>query len=193
MRVFVQSLDGDVRKWFKEFPAKSITSIEELCDLFMRQWEDTKDHTYYITEFGALRRKKFETIVDFSKRINKMYSRIPAEINPTETSAKMTYANAFDHEFSLLVRERRPISLLNMQDASLEVESNILASNRLKKETTQQLYERKGNKEEAPRGSASHSAEEKIDEMAKLVNILTVKLNKLELEKNSSKPIPEGE
>ena len=53
---------------------------------------------------------------------------------PAETSAKLTYANAFDHEFSLLLRERRPISLLNMQDATLEVESNILASNRLKKE-----------------------------------------------------------
>ena len=112
----------------------------------MRQWGDTKDHTYYITEFGSLRRKKDETIADFSKRFNKMYSRIPAEIKPTETSAKLTYANAFDHEFSLLLRERRPIYLLNMQDAALEVESNILASNRLKKETARQLYDRKGKR-----------------------------------------------
>ena len=67
-----------------------------------------------------------------------MYSGIPAEIKPPETSAKLTYANAFDHEFSLLLRERRPVSLLNMQDVALEVESIILASNRLKKETTQQ-------------------------------------------------------
>ena len=80
-----------------------------------------------------------------------------------------------------------------MQDATLEVESNILASNRLKKETSQQLYEKKGKKEAALRSSASHSAEGKIDEMAKLVKILTTKLNKLELEKNSSKPVPEGE
>ena len=70
----------------------------------------------------------------------------------------------------------------------MEVEYNILASNRLKMETTQQLYERKGKKEAAPGGSASHSAEGKIDEMAKLVNILIAKLKKLELEKNSSKP-----
>ena len=101
-----------------------------------------------------------------------MYSRIPAE-----TSAKLTYANAFDHEFSLLLRERRPVSLLNMQDAALEVESNILASNRLKKDTTQRIYDRKGKKEAAPGGLASHSAEGKIDEMAKLVKILTAKLN----------------
>ena len=102
----------------------------------MRQWGDTKDHTYYITEFGDFRRKKDETIVDFSKRFNKMYGRIPAEIKPSETSTKLTYANTFNHEFSLLLRERRLVSLLKMQDAALEVDSNILASNILKKETT---------------------------------------------------------
>ena len=83
--------------------------------------------------------------------------------------------------------------MLNMQDAALELESNILASNRLKKETPQQLYERKGKKEATPGGSTSQFAEGKIDEMDKLVKILTAKLNKLELEKNSSKPTPEGE
>ena len=69
---------------------------------------------YYITEFGALRRKKDETIADFSKRFNKMYGKIPAEIKPSETFVKLTYANAFDHDFSLLLRERRLVTLLNM-------------------------------------------------------------------------------
>ena len=191
--MFVQSLDGEVGKWFRELPANSITIIEELHDLFMRQWGDTKDHTYYITEFGALGRKKDETIVGFLKRFSKMYGKIPAEIKPSETSAKLTYANAFDHEFSLLPREIRLVSLLNMQDAALEVESNILASNRLKKEITQQIYDRKGKKEAVPGVSTSHSIGGKIDEMAKLVKILTAKLNKLELEKNSNKPVQEGE
>ena len=69
MRMFVQNLDGEVRKWFRELPANSITLIEELQNVFMRQGGDTKDHTYYITEFGALRRKKDATIIDFSKNI----------------------------------------------------------------------------------------------------------------------------
>ena len=121
-----------------------------------------------------------------------MYGRIPAEIKPSETSAKLTYANAFDHEFSLLLRERRPVTLLNMQESALEVDSNILASNRLKGNSAQQLYDRKGKKK-ALVVSTSHSAEGKIDEMEKLVKILTAKLNKLELEKNSNKPVQEGD
>ena len=94
---FFQSIDGEVRKWFKELPPNSIDGMYALEDVFMRQWGDTKDYSYYITEFGSLKRKKDEAVGDFSKRFNKMYSRIPAEIKPSETSAKLTYANSFDH------------------------------------------------------------------------------------------------
>ena len=113
-------------------------------DVFTRQWGNTKDHTYYITNFGALKRKKDETVADLSKHFNKMYGRIPAEIKPYETSTKLTYANSFDHDFSLHLRERRLVTLLNMQKSTLEVESNILALNRLKEHSYHQVYDRKG-------------------------------------------------
>jgi hypothetical protein len=61
-----------------------------------------------------------------------MYNKIPTEIKPTETSAKITYASAFDPEFFLLLRERRSTSLAHMQDATLEVESNILVADKLR-------------------------------------------------------------
>ena len=41
--------------------------------------------------------------------------------------------------------------------------------------------------------STSHFAEGKIDKMEKLVKILTTKLNKLELEKNSNMLVQEGD
>jgi hypothetical protein len=38
MRVFVQSLDGEARKWFRGFTHGSIAGIEALDDVFLRQW-----------------------------------------------------------------------------------------------------------------------------------------------------------
>ena len=61
-----------------------------------------------------------------------MYSKIPTEIKPTDTSTRITYANFFDSDFYLLLRERRSTSLSLMQDVSLEVESNIVASQNVK-------------------------------------------------------------
>ena len=68
-----------MRKWFRELTPKYIDGIDALEEVFMRQWGDTKDYLYYITEFGSLKRNKDEAVEDFSKRFNKMYSRIPAE------------------------------------------------------------------------------------------------------------------
>jgi hypothetical protein len=132
MRVFVQSLDGDVRDWFKDLPPGSVDGIVALDDSFLRHWGNKKDLLYYITEFRALKREEGESLSDFSKRFNKMYKKIPAKVKPTETSAKMTYASAFNPDFCLLLRERRATSLSYMQDATLEVESNILAADKLR-------------------------------------------------------------
>ena len=59
-----------------------------------------------------------------------MYSKILTEVTPT--SAKLTYANAFDSDFCLLLRERRCATLADMQYATLEVESNIMVAEKLK-------------------------------------------------------------
>jgi hypothetical protein len=85
MRLFVQSLNGEARKWFKSLPPNSIVDIVALDDAFLKHWADKKDYLYYITEFGALRRKQGESIPDFTKRFNQMYGKIPEEIKPSET------------------------------------------------------------------------------------------------------------
>jgi len=128
----VQSLDGEVRKWFCGLLPDSIAGIEALDEAFLKQWGDRKDYLYYITKFGNLRRKNGESMSDFTKRFIKMYNKILDEIKPTETSAEITFANAFDVEFSLLLRERRSTTLLSMQELALKVESNILTSEKLK-------------------------------------------------------------
>jgi hypothetical protein len=61
-----------------------------------------------------------------------MYGKIPDEIKTLETSAKITFANAFDAEFSFLLRERRSSTLKKMTEATIEVETNILVADKLK-------------------------------------------------------------
>ena len=96
MRVFVQILDGEARKCFRELAPMSIVDIEALDDVFLKHWGDNKDLLYYHTEFGNLQRENGELLSDFNIRFNHMYNRIPYEVKPTPTSAMRTYANAFD-------------------------------------------------------------------------------------------------
>jgi hypothetical protein len=112
MRVFIQILFGEARKWFRCRAPRSIMGIEALHEAFLRHWGDKKDFLYYITKFGCLKRKEGESISEFSKRFKKMYKKIPDEIKPTEAMEKITYASSFDSEFCLLLRERRTSSLV---------------------------------------------------------------------------------
>jgi hypothetical protein len=185
MRLFVQSLNGEARKWFRSLPANSIADIVALDEAFLNQWADKKDFQYYITEFGALRRKQGESIPDFTKRFNLMYGKIPEEIKPPETSAKITFANAFDAEFSLLLRERRATTLSLMQDATIEVESNILAVDKLKSRSDR---DRKNQKEELS-SSSNSTSDIKMDEMTKMLKNLTSEMERLKMEqKKPNKP-----
>lgn len=128
MRFFVQSLDGQARKWFRDLTPRSITDIEALDDAFIKHCGDKKDLLYYHNDFGNLKRENGELFSNFNNRFNHMYNKIPVEVKPTTTSSKLTYANAFNSHFYLLLRERRCATLVDMQDVALEVESNIMAA-----------------------------------------------------------------
>jgi predicted component of viral defense system (DUF524 family) len=144
---------------------------------------------YYIVEFGALKRNQGESISDFTKRFNKMYSKISDEIKPTETSTKITFSNAFDADFSLLLRERRSTTLSLMHEATIEVESNILAVEKLNSRGDRDM---KKQREELP--SSSHTTfDSKMDEMAKMLETLTSEMARLKMEtKQLRRPTHEG-
>jgi hypothetical protein len=178
MRVFVQSLDGEARKWFRGLTLGSIFGIEALDDAFLRQWGDKKYFLYYIIEFGSLKRKEGEYVSDFSKRFNKMYNNIPVEIKPTKTFAKITYASAFDLEFCLLLREIRSASLTHMQYATLEVESNIVASDKIRGKSDR---DKRKNRAESSTYDSS-IVHPQVDELTKLVKSISAEMEKLKLE-----------
>ena len=114
MRVFVKSLDVEARKWFRELTPRSIANIKALDDAFLKNWGEKKDLLYYHTELGNLKRENGELLYDFNKRFSRMYSKIRAEVKPTTTSTKLTYASAFASDFFLLLKERQCATLANM-------------------------------------------------------------------------------
>jgi len=122
VRVFVQSLDGEARKWFRELTPRSIVDVEALDDDFLKHWGDKKYLLYYHIEFVNLKRENVESLSDFNKRFNRMYNKILAKVKPTTTFGKLNYANSFDADFFLLLIEGRCATLANMHDPTLEVD-----------------------------------------------------------------------
>lgn len=132
MRAFIQSLYGKARNWFRNLSLRSIADIDALYDVFLKHSGKNKDVLFYHVEFGNLQREDAELLSDFNIRFNHMYNRIPIKVRPTPSSAMITYANVFDFQFCLLLRERKFASLVEMQATTFEVEANIIVVEGLK-------------------------------------------------------------
>jgi hypothetical protein len=157
---------------------RSIVEIEALDNSFLRQWGDKKYFMYYMTEFRSLKKKEGGYVFDFSKRFNKMYNKIPSEIKPTEASTKISYVNAFDSDLCLLLRERRATSLAQMKDEVVEVESNVLAVDRLRNKVV--TDKRKGRSEAST--SSYFVPHPQVDELTKMVKSLSANMEKMKFE-----------
>ena len=89
LRLFVQSLDGEARKWFKTLVGRSITTWEIMEDTFLRKWGEKKYHGHCLTEFNTLKKRHNEGVSEFIKRFNKLYLSLPADMKPHQTAAKV--------------------------------------------------------------------------------------------------------
>jgi hypothetical protein len=125
MRLFVQTLEGDVRKWFRELPVASIDSWPALEVAFMRQWGEKRDSLYYLNEFGSLKKMANDNVDDFNRSFNNLYNKIPRDTKPSQLAAKVTHVGAFDADFSMVLRERRSPTPFLMQEDAIDIEGNM--------------------------------------------------------------------
>ena len=153
MRLFAQSFYGEVKKWFRGLLAGSIHDFQEFETSFLRKWERKKNSLHLLTQSNNLKRGPTGFVQDFSTRFMRMYDAILADVKPPPSVAKLHYANAFSSEFTLLLRERRFVSLTDMMDDAIEVEVNLIASNK-----TKQKNKTRRVKEEEPQTSTSQSS-----------------------------------
>jgi hypothetical protein len=168
-RLFVQTFEGQVRTWFPSLPPGSIISNDALEDLFLKQWGERKDHLYYLTKFGSLKKKGFETVMEFIQRFNKLYDKIPVEVKSSQPTAKVTFTRDFEPDFSLLLRERRGADLTQMQDDAVEIESNMMASGKLKTKIETRNMETRPVREQAGPSGSGRSSDHKMDDMARII------------------------
>ena len=78
----------------------------------------------------------------------RVYNFIPVYIKPLVDATKLHYADAFNSEFALLLREIKSESLPVMFQYTLEVEANMMASGKIK--LTLETDKNKSREENAP-------------------------------------------
>ena len=164
MRLFSQSFSGEVKKWFRTLPIGSIIKSQHFENIFLNKWEEKKNLVQLLTQYNQLKRGNDEATKNFSDRFNKIYNSLPVQCKPLEEMAKLHYAEGFDDDFSLLLRERRSTTLEDMMNDAIEVEVTLMAS----KKGKYRFYTKKVKEEVQPSISQS-TADSQIDSMLKVM------------------------
>ena len=173
LRLFTQSLSGEVRKWFKALPATSILNFVAFETLFLARWGDKNNPLQLLTQYNNIKISPNETVQEFSTRFMKVYNSIPTEVKPPPRAAQLQYANSFDSDFALLSRERRSNTLYDMMSHAIEVEVNLMALGNIKHNLDISVKKVQG--EAHP--SMSQSSDEKFDFMMKTIERLMERMS----------------
>ena len=132
MRLFAQTLYGEEKIWFKDLPARSILTFESFQTLFLDKWEDKKSPLQVLSQYNNLKKDNFESVHEFSSRFMRVYNSIPENMKYLVGVSQLHYVDAFESDFSLLLRDRKTANLPDMFKDSLEVEANLMASGKMK-------------------------------------------------------------
>ena len=91
MRIFAQSLGGDVKKWFKNLPPGSIQDLPTLYRTFIGKWEVRANPRQLLAEYMSLRRNVGESVHDYATRFNIIYNALPPHMKPPQGMALAKY------------------------------------------------------------------------------------------------------
>lgn len=138
MRIFVQSLTGDVRTWFRSLNVNTITTPDELYQAFTSRWEKKKDPLHLLGEYDTIKRGPQETVLEYCARFNNVYNAIPHNLRPPPDLALYKFPDGFHPDMAYQLKERAPETLEDAQKVAVMVEANLIAKRnraRLEKRT----------------------------------------------------------
>jgi len=82
LKMFAQSLGGEVQKWFKYFPANSINDLPMFHQTFLNRWEGKNNPLNFLSEYENVKREVGESVQDYCPRFNNTYNVIPVNLKP---------------------------------------------------------------------------------------------------------------
>ncbi|XP_059076677.1 uncharacterized protein LOC131875953 [Cryptomeria japonica] len=67
MKFFVQSLTQDAGEWYQSLPDRSISSWQEFVTLFLEEFGDHNDPSFYFHELTSIKKNQNESVFEFNK------------------------------------------------------------------------------------------------------------------------------
>jgi hypothetical protein len=90
--------------------------------------EKKKDSGMLLIQFNQIKRKENETVKEFDTRFDILHIQISKDVHPSDAVALLLFLNAFEGQFSFILKERIPDSLEKAKEYSAQIEEHLISS-----------------------------------------------------------------
>jgi hypothetical protein len=111
MRMFVSTLEGEARTWYKSLPNASIDGRDSFQEKFTKRWANKPDNSSLINAFTHIIKNGDEIVTNFNARFSNNYYKFPITIRPNDVCALIFYLEAFDGILGIFLRNKEPRTL----------------------------------------------------------------------------------
>jgi hypothetical protein len=129
MKLFPTTLHGNAKKWYDDLPDASITSMNQLEEVFLKEWGiRLGDISVLLKIFEHIKQAENETLFDFQSRFEGTLCQIPRSHHPEDKYIVHLYTHAILAHLGLPLSKRGPRMLNEAYDMATGIERNISLS-----------------------------------------------------------------
>jgi hypothetical protein len=112
MKLFSNTLHGNANRWYNNLPNASITSMNQLEEVFIEEWDiQSEDISVLLKKFEHIKQTKNEALLNFQSRFEGTLYKIPASHHPEEEYVVHLYTHAILAHLSLPLSKKIPGTL----------------------------------------------------------------------------------
>jgi len=95
MKLFSATLHDDARRWYDGLPNASITSMDQLGEIFLRIWNVKEDPEMSLQRIMHINKVESEAVREFHTRLKELSRQIPRTHRPRPQFLIFLYIRAF--------------------------------------------------------------------------------------------------
>ena len=129
MKIFSATLHGDARRWYDNLPTTSITSMDQLEEIFLMRWGMKLEYIQSLLRgLKCIKQTEGGTVRAFGVRFQKLLHQIPKSHYPESKYLMYLYTNGLLGHLSFLLNKKGPKTLTESHHMAIRIEVNLSLS-----------------------------------------------------------------
>jgi hypothetical protein len=129
MKLFSATLHGKARNWYDNLPVASITSMDQLEEVFLKKWGmKLEDIQTLLKRLQYTKQVENETVWNFRNRFESLLYHLPRDHYPEDKDLMYLFTNALLVHLGFLLSKKNPKTLHEAGNMALQIEENIFLS-----------------------------------------------------------------